>query len=241
MCAAQTSSDISCESERTYSRLASGLANAYSTEARIAASAASTTSGSRPLAREDPRQRNGQARLAFPPLAEVGDRHEAVLCVGEAALVDDQPGVHVSRDDRVQDPVVAKLDHVAECGRREPEQQEGSRLAPRHGDATGRRFLERSDLARHHERPDSATQRRAASEQPVAVARRGGCPKLSLVSSNSASAARRFSSSMSSSTGSVSNGAGTSPCTSAWNANASFGHGVKPKRIGCCTANTLTL
>ena len=103
-----------------------------------------------------------------------------MLCVGEAALVDDQPGVHVSRDDRVQDPVVAKLDHVAECGRREPEQQEGSRLAPRHGDAAGRRFLERSDLARHHERPDAATQRRAAAEQPVAVAGCRGRPEAEL-------------------------------------------------------------
>ncbi len=52
--------------------------------------------------------------------------------------------------------------------------------------------------------------------------------KLSFESWSSAPAARRFSSSMSSSTGSTSNGAGTSPCASAWNANASFGQGVKP-------------
>ena len=37
----------------------------------------------------------------------------------------------------------------------------------------------------------------------------------------------RFSSSMSSSTGSTANGASTSPCTSAWNANVSFGQGEK--------------
>src|SRR4051794_16141875 len=34
---------------------------------------------------------------------------------------------------------------------------------------------------------------------------------------------------MSSSTGRTRNGASTSPCTSAWNANVSFGHGEKPK------------
>src|SRR3954468_19058729 len=34
---------------------------------------------------------------------------------------------------------------------------------------------------------------------------------------------------MSSSTGRTRNGAPISPCTSAWNANVSFGHGEKPK------------
>ena len=60
--------------------------------------------------------------------------------------------------------------------------------------------------------------------KPAAAA----APKLSFVSCRSAAAARRFSSSMSSSTGSTSNRAGTSPCTSAWNAKASLGQGVKP-------------
>ena len=68
--------------------------------------------------REDPGERDRQPGLAFPPLSEVGDRHEPVLAVREAALVDDQAGVHLACDDRVEDPVVAELDHVAErrCG-----------------------------------------------------------------------------------------------------------------------------
>src|SRR5579884_1555098 len=54
-------------------------------------------------------------------------------------------------------------------------------------------------------------------------------PNESFVRSSSPPCARRFSSSMSSSTGRTRNGASTSPCTSAWNANVSLGQGEKPK------------
>ena len=117
-----------------------------------------------------PGERDGQAGLALPPLAEVGDRDEPVLAVREAALVDDQARVDLARDDGLQDPVVAELDDVAERRRRQPEEQERRRLAARHGDAPGRRVLERAGLARDHERADAATERGAAAEQPVPVA-----------------------------------------------------------------------
>ena len=38
-------------------------------------------------------ERNGQAGVGLPPLAQVGDRHEPVLGVRESALVDDQAGI----------------------------------------------------------------------------------------------------------------------------------------------------
>ena len=51
-----------------------------------------------------------------------------MILVGEAALVDDQPGVDLAARDRVEDAVVAQLDDLAERGRREREQQEGRRV-----------------------------------------------------------------------------------------------------------------
>ena len=45
---------------------------------------------------EDARPAAPAARVLLPPRAEVGDRDEAVVRVGEAALVDDQPGVDLA-------------------------------------------------------------------------------------------------------------------------------------------------
>jgi hypothetical protein len=126
MCWSQTSSDSSCELARTYSRLASGCAKAYSTDARIAASISPSAVDVR--AGTDPGERHRQSRLALPPLAEVGDLDEAVVGVGEAALVDDQPGVDLTRLDRAEDLVVAQLHHLAVLRVGEPEEQERRRL-----------------------------------------------------------------------------------------------------------------
>ena len=133
MCWSQTSSDSSCEWARTYSRLASGWAKAYSTDARIAASISPVAVDVR--AGTDPGERHGQAGLALPPLAEVGDPDEAVVGVGEAALVDDQPGVDLARLDRRQDLVVAQLHHLAVLAVGEPEEQERRRLPAGNRDA----------------------------------------------------------------------------------------------------------
>ena len=86
--------------------------------------------------------------------------------------MDDQARVDLARDDRVEDPVVAQLDHVAERRRREAEEQERRRLAARDGDAPGRCLLQRARLARDHERADAVTERGAAPQQPIPVAGR---------------------------------------------------------------------
>ncbi len=65
-------------------------------------------------ARADAGQRHRQAGVRFPPVAEVDDLHEAVILIGEAALVDDEPGVDVAVAHRGEDAVVAHLDDLAE-------------------------------------------------------------------------------------------------------------------------------
>ena len=121
--------------------------------------------------RENPGERNGEAGLALPPLAEVGNRDEPVLAVREAALVDDQAGVHLARDDGGKDPVVPELEHLAERRRREPEKQEGRRLPTRNGDTPRRRLLESACLPRDHQRADATAERGSAPQQPVPLAR----------------------------------------------------------------------
>ena len=181
-------------------------------------------------ARADAGQRHRQAGLGLPPFAEVGNLHQAVLGVGEAALVDDQPGVDLAALDRAEDAVVAHLHHLAEIGRRQPQQPEGGGLAPGDGHPPAHRLGQRPRLTGDHQRADAVAERRAAAQQPVARARPPAkAPTLSLVRSNAPSWARRFSSSMSSSTGRTVNGASTSPWTSAWKAKVSLGHGEKPK------------
>ncbi len=142
---------------------------------------------------------------------EIGDGDEAVLAVREAALVDDQARVDLAGDDRVEDPVVAKLDHVAERRRGEAQEQERRRLPAGHGDASGGDLLQRALLARDDERADAAAERGAAAQQPVPVAGRRRRAEAQLRQLELAVAARRFSSSMSSRTGSTSNGAGDEP------------------------------
>src|SRR5947207_5001569 len=78
-------------------------------------------------AREDPREWNRKPGLLLPPLTEVRDRQQAVVAVREAALVDDQPGVHLPARDRSEDPVVAQFDDIGEAGRRESKQEERRR------------------------------------------------------------------------------------------------------------------
>ena len=121
--------------------------------------------------REDPGERDGQTGLALPPLAEVGDGHEPVVGVRETALVDDQAGIDLARGDRGEDSVVAQLDHVAERRCHKAEEQEGRRLAARDGDGPGRKLLQRACFARDHERADAVTERSAAPQQPVPIAR----------------------------------------------------------------------
>src|SRR5258706_12682113 len=68
---------------------------------------------------EDPRERDGQAGFAFPPLPEICHGDQAMVGVRETALVDDEPGVDLTGDDGRENLVVAQLDYVAERGRRE--------------------------------------------------------------------------------------------------------------------------
>ena len=84
--------------------------------------------------------------------------------------MDDQAGVGSACGDRVENPVVAKLDDIAERRRREPEEQERRGLPARNCDAPRRSLLQRARLARDHERADTAAERSPAAQQPVPVA-----------------------------------------------------------------------
>ena len=97
-----------------------------------------------------------------------------MIRVGEPTLVDDQARVDVARDDSRKDLVVAQFDDVAERGRSETKKEERRRLATGHGDPTARCVGERHRLARDDERADAAPERRAAPQQAIAIARRGG-------------------------------------------------------------------
>src|SRR5205085_5519900 len=98
---------------------------------------------------------------------EIGHGDEPVVGIREPALMDDQPGVDLAALDRAEDQVVAKLDHLAELGLREPEEQIGRRLAARDRDA---RVRKRPLFASDDERPDAVPEGRAAPPQAVSVA-----------------------------------------------------------------------
>ena len=90
-------------------------------------------------------------------------------------------------------------------------------------------FITLTQLLRDRSHLDSCGGAAFVTELFTFLPTAANAPTLNLVRSKAPACARRFSSSMSSSTGRIRNGASTSPCTSAWKANVSLGQGEKPK------------
>ena len=70
----------------------------------------------------DAGQRHRQIGVAFPPVAEINRLVQPVLGVGESALVNDEPRVHVTAAHGLQNAIVAHLDDLLELRRGETQQ-----------------------------------------------------------------------------------------------------------------------
>ena len=159
------------------------------------------------VARIDSGQRDRQPGLALPPVAEVGDLDEAVLGVGEAALVDDQARrlPPRARPRRGSGRSAARRRRRA---RARPGAEAGTRWCRGRGSAIRPAAASASAAARGRRR---AARRRCRARRRCAAGDNGRRPPprprtLSLVRSSSPARARWFSSSMSSSTGSTREG-----------------------------------
>ena len=93
-------------------------------------------------------QRQRQAGLVEPPLAQVDDQHELLPGVGELAFVDDQAGVdglalEVAGRDRVEDLVEGHDDVGKSAAQAKPQGQVGRGQRARHGDRRRGQVLQR--------------------------------------------------------------------------------------------------
>ena len=90
------------------------------------------------VACDDGAERNRQGGHVLPPFAEVGNRDEPGVTVGEAGFVNDQPGVDLACRDRVDDAVEAHLHGLRAFAERELQEHVCRRTLSRDCDALAR-------------------------------------------------------------------------------------------------------
>ena len=113
-------------------------------------------------------ERQREAGLEQPPLAEVDHLLQALGLVGELTLVDQQPGVGLARLDRVED-LVERDDAVPEVAQDHPQDEERGRHLPGHGDLDLAQLVLRHRLPRDDDRPVARAHARPVREQRVAL------------------------------------------------------------------------
>ena len=113
-------------------------------------------------------ERQGQAGLAEPPLAEIDDLLQPGGGVRELALVDEQARVRLPRRDLVHDLVERNLPE-REVPELQLQRQERRRHAPGHGDLDPAQVILAQLLARDDDRPVAGAHARAVRKQDVLV------------------------------------------------------------------------
>ena len=123
-------------------------------------------------ARTYARQRHRQSCLLLPPVAQVHGFAQSVIHEGKAAFVDDEPRVHVTRFDCVQNAIVSQFDDVGQRRRGETQQAVRRRFAPWNRHAFPYRVGKGHRGARDDKWTDTLPQCRTASQQPIPIADR---------------------------------------------------------------------
>ena len=113
-------------------------------------------------------QRQRQAGLEQPPLAQVDDLLQALGLVRELALVDQQAGIGSAGLDLVED-LVERHRAIAELAHAHPQHEERGRQLARDGDLDIARVGEGHLLPRDHDRPVAGAHRGAVRQQHVAL------------------------------------------------------------------------
>ena len=113
-------------------------------------------------------ERQRQARLEQPPLAEIEHLVEAGLPVRQLALVDHEPGVGAAGRDLVEDLVELQL-AVSELTEREPKREERRRHPARHDDLGEPQLVEGQRLAGDEDRPVAGADAGPVRQQCIPV------------------------------------------------------------------------
>ena len=116
-----------------YSSARSRLSSPARIESASTADSSRRTSGAEVAAGDVRAERQRQARLGEPPLAEVDHLLQAGRAVGQLALVDQEPGVGLAGRDLVHDLVERHL-APGELAESQPQREERRRHPARHGD-----------------------------------------------------------------------------------------------------------
>ena len=124
------------------------------------------------VAHQDRPERNRQQRHVLPPLAQVGNRDQPGIAIGEARLVNDQPGIDLAVRDCGYDPIEAHLHGLRTRAERKLQQHERRRALSRNRDPLAREFAEewgRFGGARDQQRAAAAPDRAAGGENAIAI------------------------------------------------------------------------
>lgn len=80
-------------------------------------------------------ERDRQAEIVLPPLAQILQADQAPFPIGEAGLVDDDPRINFSSVDGIHDPIEAHLHQVAALGEKHLQEEGGGSQPAGDGDS----------------------------------------------------------------------------------------------------------